>query len=83
MKTEKKELWKDIFKYALSALIISYAFIWLFMLMFNVIPEDNREIVNVLSGQLVVAGTLAVIFWHYGTSSSSDKKTDIIAKGEK
>jgi sugar phosphate permease len=65
---------KEIFMYVLAGVIITYAFVYLFLLLFKVIPETNRETINLLSGQLVVSGALAVIFYFFGSSKGSHDK---------
>lgn len=65
---------KEVFMYALAGVIISYAYVWMYVLLFKPIPAENREMINLLSGQLVVAGSLAVIYYFFGSSKGSHDK---------
>ena len=66
--------------YALAGLIISYAFVWMYVLLFHVVPAENREMVNILSSQLCVGGTLSVIYYFFGSSKGSGDKNEMLHK---
>jgi hypothetical protein len=48
-----------------------------FMLLFEV-PEKNQTILNVMLGSLGTAW-LAGVYYYFGSSTSSDRKTELIA----
>jgi len=73
-----KTSWKDIFMYTLAALVVTYSFVWLYILLFVEMPLQNREVINLLSGQVVVAGYLIVLNYMFGTSKSSADKDKTI-----
>jgi len=70
---------KDKFMYWLAGITLTYAFLFLSMLLFFEIPEKNKDIIMILSGQLVVAGSAAVYTYFFGSTKGSADKTEMIA----
>jgi drug/metabolite transporter (DMT)-like permease len=77
-----KKLWQQIFMYALGALNFIGVFAITGLLIFNAIPESNKDVLLVLLGVLASSFT-AVISYFYGSSKGSADKTDIMANGKK
>lgn len=73
------KLQKDKFMYHLAGLTITYAFMYLTMLLFVGIPPENKEVVNILSGPLILSSTGFVYSYFFGSTKGSAEKTDIIA----
>ena len=69
----------DIFKYALAGMIVLGVFILVGMMYFIDIPEKNVGPLNQLIGALA-AGFGVVASFFFGSSLSSQKKDDLIAK---
>jgi len=69
---------KEVYMYVLGAIIIVITFLILGILVFVEIPEKNSDIFYMAIGQMIT-GTLAVVFYFYGSSKSSSDKTNIIA----
>ena len=69
---------KDLFQYGLGTIVVSIFFATLMMVLFNEIPESNRDAINILLG---VTGTItvAVVNYFFGSSKGSSEKNDIIA----
>ena len=70
---------KDKFMYALAGITITYAFVFLTMLLFFEIPDKNKDIIMILSGQLVVASSAAVYTYFFGSTKGSADKTEMLA----
>ncbi len=71
---------KDLFMYILAGLVVSYTFVFLYVLMFHKIPIENRDIVTTLSGVVVGGGFTSVIMYFFGTSKSSSDKNELLKK---
>ncbi len=71
---------KDVFMYVLAGVIMTYAFTFMTMMLFFAIPTQNKDIVMILSGQLVVGGAAAVYSYFFGSTKGSADKTEMIAK---
>ena len=78
----KKKLWEKIFMYALGALTFLGLFVIIALLIFNAVPESNKDALLILLGVLA-SGFTAVIGFFYGSSQGSMDKTDIMANGKK
>lgn len=75
----KKDI-KDAFMYVLAALVVTYAFIFLYMLFFYEIPTTNRDIVTTLSGAIVSGGFTAIIMYFFGSSRGSAAKDEAMTE---
>lgn len=70
---------KNIFMYVLGSLITLAFFCLLGLLIFNGVPEQNQELLNIAIGSLLAAFA-TVVGYFYGSSKSSADKTDIMSK---
>ncbi len=69
---------KDIFQYALAAVMVIGYFVILGMLVFNSLPIENKDAVNILLGILSMAlGT--VVGYFFGSSKGSSEKNDMLS----
>lgn len=68
---------KEIFQYALGALIVLCFFTVIILLILKGVPTDNKEALLLILGALISAFT-GVVGYFYGSSMGSAKKTDII-----
>lgn len=68
---------KEIFQYILGAIIIVGFFTLLIILVFTQIPEQNKDLLNLVVGALIGSfGT--VVTYNFGSSVGSAKKDDTI-----
>jgi len=70
---------KDWYMYALGALIFGAFFVVLWLLIFNPIPEVNKDVLNIALGALV-AKFSDVVAYFYGSSKGSSDKTEMLKK---
>jgi ABC-type Na+ efflux pump permease subunit len=70
---------KVIAKYVLASLITFGFFGLLYLLIFNEIYEENKDILNIVIGSLISAFTGVVAFF-FGSSQSSQDKTEMLGK---
>jgi hypothetical protein len=76
----KKELWKQIFQYALGALVAAGLFWVTYLLIMSPAPESNKDALLILVG--VIAGQFAnIVGYFFGSSKGSSDKTDILKNG--
>lgn len=72
----------DVFMYALGAIVVLGFMGLLGILIFKGVPEENSELLYLAIGALIGFAS-AVVNYFYGSSKGSDKKTDIMANGNK
>jgi len=70
---------KEIFMYGLGALITLSFFGLLALLIFQGIPENNKDILNITIGSLISAFT-AIVSYFYGSSKGSADKNETISQ---
>ena len=70
---------KEIFQYVLGALVVIGFFALLLVLVFVTIPEQNKDILNIVIGALIGAFT-AVVGYFYGSSLGSKEKNEMLRK---
>jgi ABC-type Na+ efflux pump permease subunit len=70
---------KVIAKYVLASLITFGFFGLLYLLIFNEIYQENKDILNIVIGSLISAFTGVVAFF-FGSSQSSQDKTEMLGK---
>ena len=70
---------KEGYMYALAALIVLAVFTLLYFLVFNSIPESNRDILNLVVGAIIGA-FITVVGYFFGSSKSSSDKTQIMSE---
>ena len=71
---------KDTFMYALAALVVTYAFIFLYILLYKSIPDGNRDIITTLSGIIVGGGFTSVTMYFFGSSRGSAAKDEAMTE---
>lgn len=69
---------KDLFQYALAALIVGGFFLVLGGLLFVIVPSGNEKALDITLGALV-AGFSGVLGYFFGSSKGSSEKDAIIA----
>ena len=69
---------RDIYQYVLGALIVAAFFLATYLLIYNSIPVENRDVLNMLLGALI-AQFVNVVGYFYGSSRGSADKTEILA----
>ena len=66
----------------LGALIVSGFFALLYILIYAGIPEQNKEILNIVVGALIGSFT-SVVGYFFGSSLGSKDKTEVMGGGQK
>lgn len=70
---------KERFMYILGGAIVALSFIILVLLVFNPLPTDNKDIVNIALGTFL-GMAVTVVSYFFGSSKSSADKTEILTK---
>jgi len=70
--------WKDIYQYALGALVV-IAFVVILILMIFKEPGDN-QVLNTMVGAFA-SGVIMVITYFFGSSKGSNDKNEMIKNG--
>lgn len=65
------------FLYALSALVILGFFGMIGLMVFKVVPSESEKVVFAMTG-ILGGGFTTVLGFHFGTSASSSRKTEIM-----
>jgi hypothetical protein len=73
---------KDIYQYALGAVIVMAFFAVIYLLIIIGIPLDNKDVLLIVIGALT-AKFADIVGYFYGSSKGSSDKNDIIGKNEK
>jgi len=68
---------KNLFQYILGALVTIGFFVVLIVLSFRVIPDNNKDLLNIVLGALIASFT-AVVQYFYGSSLGSADKTEFL-----
>lgn len=68
---------RDIYMLVLGALIVSGFFALLYILIYAGIPEQNKEILNIVVGALIGSFT-SVVGYFFGSSLGSKDKTEVM-----
>lgn len=70
---------KDVYMYLLGALIVAGFFLLLYLLVYQGVPEINKDILNIVVGALIgMAGN--VVNYFFGSSKGSADKTQLLDK---
>ncbi len=77
-----RDIHSIIFMYVLGGLIVLMFFAILYLLVFNKVPESNREVLNIMLGALVGSFS-SVVGYYYGSSKGSKDKTDMMNNNQK
>jgi len=70
---------KDIFQYALGALIVLVFFVLIYIVFKFALPDENKEIGYMVIGALVMKFG-DVVAYFFNSSKGSAEKTDIISR---
>lgn len=73
---------KDIFQYALGAIIVIGFFVLLYILMNSEIPVSNRDLLYLVTGTLLGAFTTVVTYFYGSSKGSAEKDTILRNKDE-
>ena len=76
-----KELWKQIFQYALGALVAVGLYWITYLLIMKAAPESNKDALLIVLGVLAAAFA-NVVSYFFGSSKGSSDKNDIIANNK-
>jgi heme O synthase-like polyprenyltransferase len=74
-----KEFIKEGYMYVLGAIIVIGFFLLLYLLVYQQIPIENKDILNIVVGALIGSFT-TVVGYFYGSSKSSADKTEMLKK---
>jgi heme O synthase-like polyprenyltransferase len=70
---------KNIFQYTLGALIVIGFFVLLYLLLSYTVPDQNKDILNLVIGALIGSFT-TIVGYFYGSSLGSADKNDLLSK---
>ncbi len=73
---------RDLLQYILGGLIVAAFFVATYLLIYQSIPVENKDVLNMLLGALI-AQFVNVVGYFYGSSKGSSDKTEILANGKK
>lgn len=73
---------KQIFMYALGALVVIAFFAVIYLLIFNGVPAENDNLLNISIGALL-ASFSTVVGYFYGSSLGSSEKNEMLKNGQK
>lgn len=68
---------KEIAPYVLASIVVIGFFALLYILMFEEIPQNNKDVLNIVVGALIGAFT-AVVGFFFGSSVGSKEKTKML-----
>lgn len=68
---------KQIFQYILGGLIVVGFFLLLYFLLSAVVPEGNKELLNITIGALIGSFT-SIVGYFFGSSLGSAEKNDFL-----
>ena len=70
---------KEVFQYVLGSLVVIGFFGLLIALIYVAIPQENKDILNIVIGALIGAFT-SIVGYFYGSSLGSKEKTEMMKK---
>ena len=70
---------KQFFQYVLGAVIVVGFFLLLYLLLRNAIPDQNKEVLNIVIGALIGSFS-SIVGYFYGSSLGSSEKNDLLKK---
>lgn len=70
---------KDLFMYVLGGIIVLGFFSLLAVLIYNGIPKQNADLLNIAIGALLAAFA-TVVGYFYGSSKGSSEKNELLKK---
>lgn len=69
---------KDIMLYVFSVVIILATLVYFILLIYEEIPEGNRDLVTTASGIFLGSGWTQILNWWFGSSKGSADKTEML-----
>jgi len=72
---------REILMYVLGVVIVTGFFALLYILIYDAIPETNKEILNIVIGALIGSFT-TVVGYFYGSSIGSKNKDEILKENK-
>lgn len=72
-----KEFIKEAYMYLLGLAIVVGFFLLMYLLIYQNIPENNKDILNIVIGALIGSFT-TVVGYFYGSSKGSSDKTKLL-----
>ena len=70
---------KEMYMYLLGAFIVGGFFVLLYFLVYQSIPSENKDILNIVVGALIGSFT-TVVGYFYGSSKGSSDKNELLKK---
>jgi hypothetical protein len=70
---------KNVFQYILGAMIVIGFFALMYLLLAQAVPEQNKDILNIVVGALIGSFT-SIVGYFYGSSLGSADKNDLLRK---
>lgn len=67
----------NYFQYVMAGLVVAGFFALLFILAFTNIPNENKDLINILIGSWTTAFATVIAFY-FGSSKGSEKKDETI-----
>lgn len=74
---------KTVTRFILAILGISFSMAWFVLLLFQEAPEANRDLISAVTGALIAICLKEIYGFFFGSSQSSDDKTDMINENGK
>jgi drug/metabolite transporter (DMT)-like permease len=68
-----KEFIKEAYMYFLGAIIVVGFFLLLYFLIYQTIPDNNKDILNIVVGALIGSFTTVVGYFYGSSKGSADK----------
>lgn len=68
-----KEFIKEAYMYFLGAVIVVGFFLLLYFLIYQTIPDNNKDILNIVVGALIGSFTTVVGYFYGSSKGSADK----------
>jgi hypothetical protein len=68
---------RDLFQYILGGLIVTGFFVLLCLLLFVEMPQNNKDLLNLIVGALIGCFT-SIVGYYYGSSAGSASKDETI-----
>ena len=65
----------------LAVLAVVFTFAWFILLLFKVVPEANKGLIDTFSGALITVCLTSIYAYYFGSSKGSADKTDIMKNG--
>jgi len=75
-----KNLWQQIFQYALGAVVVLSILAIIVVLIYGELSDSVQDALMILLGVLA-SGFMAVINYFFGSSKGSSDKNDILSRG--